>query len=111
MEDISQGDSLRDLICVSGLVLFNPFIEVEYIKVNPLAYLHNGQATGPDNLTEGRDRPPQVNGSLRNGKKPLFKGFPLGSMNPVRFYNFRFFQVNLSACALIVPVNKASAPL
>ncbi len=98
--DICQGDSLRWLsICVSGLMLFNPFIEVEYIKVNPLAYFHNGQATGPDKLTEGRDRPPQVKRSLWNGKKPLFKGFPLGSMNPMCFCNVLSFQIFSTLCA------------
>ncbi len=63
---------MRGLIGVSGLMRLNPFIEVEYIKVDSLAYLYNGQATSPYKLTEGRDRPAQVNRSLWNGKKPLF---------------------------------------
>ena len=103
MEYICQQDSLKDLISVSGLMLFNPFIKVEYIKVNPLAHFHNGQASGPDNLTEGGHRPPKIKGSLWNSKKPLFKGFPLGSMNPVRLCNILFFQTYLPVCALTVP--------
>lgn len=74
---------MKGSICVSGLMLLNPLIEVIYVKVYPFTYPYNGQATGPDKLTEGRDGPPQVNGSLWNGKKPLFKGFPLGISNPV----------------------------
>src|SRR5574337_797072 len=84
-------------------MLFNPFIEVIDIKVYPLAYLYHRKTTGPHKLTDGGDRPPQVNGSLLNGKKPLFKGFPLGICNPVRLYNFLFFQTYLPICALNVP--------
>lgn len=94
---------MRGLKCIFGLMLFNPFIKVENIKVYSLAHLYDRQATGPDKLSERRDRPPQINGSLWNSKKPLFKGFPLGTLNPVRLYKFVFFQTFLPICALTVP--------
>jgi hypothetical protein len=100
---------IEGLIGVSGFAFCNPFIEVINIKVYPPAHLNHWQGSGPDKLTEGGDRPPQVYGSLWNGKKPLFKGFTLGIMNPVRLFNFLFFQTYLPICALTVPIIKASA--
>ena len=62
----------RGSVGVPGLMLLNPLLQVDKVKVNPAAHPDNGETPGPNQFPDRRNGPSKEDRCLFHGQEPGF---------------------------------------